>query len=285
MRHVVVMTGTASIGLVSIFFVDVLNLFYISLLGKQELTAAIGYAGVVMFFSISVCIGSMIPAAALVGRALGAGRIDDAKRLATSSLLYITIISILFSIVLYPALPWCLRTLGARGETLELALSFMRIVVPSVPLLGIGMGLGGILRAVGDAKLAMFVTLAGGAAAVILDPLFIFGFGLGIEGAAIATFIVRVILVVVGFWGVQKVHKMLAQLQLSKSLSDARPYLAIAGPAIATQLATPMGQCLCHPGYFGVRGRGSCRLGNYRAGIAGGFWHHICAIRRGGANS
>jgi hypothetical protein len=44
MRHVVVMTATSSVGLVSIFAVDALNLFYISLLGQQELAAAIGYA-------------------------------------------------------------------------------------------------------------------------------------------------------------------------------------------------------------------------------------------------
>ena len=41
MRHVVVMTSTASIGLVAIFVVDAINLLYISLLGQQELAAAI----------------------------------------------------------------------------------------------------------------------------------------------------------------------------------------------------------------------------------------------------
>ena len=45
MRHVVVMTATGSIGLMAIFVVDFLNLFYIALLGEQELAAAIGYAG------------------------------------------------------------------------------------------------------------------------------------------------------------------------------------------------------------------------------------------------
>jgi hypothetical protein len=51
MRHVVVMTATGSIGLVAVFIVDALNLFYISLLGQQELAAAIGYAGTLLFFS------------------------------------------------------------------------------------------------------------------------------------------------------------------------------------------------------------------------------------------
>ena len=86
MRHVVVMTATGSIGLMAIFVVDFLNLFYISLLGEQELAAAIGYAGTVLFFTISFSIGISIAGTALVSRALGARQREEARRLATSSL-------------------------------------------------------------------------------------------------------------------------------------------------------------------------------------------------------
>src|SRR3978361_1133650 len=80
MRHVVVMTATGSIGLMAIFIVDFLNLFYISLLGEQELAAAIGYAGTVLFFTVSLCIGVTIAGTALVSRALGASHRDEARR-------------------------------------------------------------------------------------------------------------------------------------------------------------------------------------------------------------
>ena len=241
MRHVVVMTATSSIGLVSIFFVDAINLFYISLLGQQELAAAIGYAATIMFFSVSVCIGIAIATAALVGRALGADDQQRAKSRATTSLVYLVLIATLFAACLYPSLSWCLWALGARGETLTLALSFMRIVVPSIPMLGLGMCLGALLRARGDAKRAMYVTLVGGAAALVLDPLFIFGFDMGIQGAALATFLVRCILVVVGLWGVQHVHGMLGRISIDDLLADIRPFFTIAMPAIVTQLATPVG--------------------------------------------
>ena len=72
MRHVAVMTATGSIGLMAIFVVDFLNLFYIAMLGEQELAAAIGYAGTVLFFTVSLCIGVTIAGTALVSRALGA---------------------------------------------------------------------------------------------------------------------------------------------------------------------------------------------------------------------
>ncbi|MGI9357448.1 MAG: MATE family efflux transporter [Rhizobiaceae bacterium] len=241
MRHVVVMTATSSVGLVAIFFVDAINLFYIALLGQQALAAAIGYAATIMFFSISVCIGVSIATAALVGRTLGAGDVNESRELATASLVYLVAIATLFAAVLFPLLPFFLGLLGAQGETLALSVRFMQIVVPSIPLLGLGMCLGALLRAKGDPRRAMFVTLAGGAAALVLDPLLIFGFELGLTGAAIATFCVRIVLVMVGLHGVWKVHNMLGPLSMRAVKIYLTPFFGIALPAIVTQLATPVG--------------------------------------------
>lgn len=92
MRHVIVMTLTGSVGLMAIFVVDLLNLFYIAQLGEQELAAAIGYAGTVLFFLTSFGIGFSIAGTALVSRALGAGDRHKARRLATSSLVLMALV-------------------------------------------------------------------------------------------------------------------------------------------------------------------------------------------------
>ena len=73
MRHVVVMAGTGAIGLIAVFAVDLLNLFYISLLGQRPIAAAIGFAGVVGFFETSVLIGLTIGVGAVVAHSIGAG--------------------------------------------------------------------------------------------------------------------------------------------------------------------------------------------------------------------
>ena len=86
LRHVIVMTTTGSIGLMAVFAVDLANLFYISILGVKELAAAVGFAGAVLFFQISMCIGLTIGAGAIVARAIGAGEREQARRLAGSSL-------------------------------------------------------------------------------------------------------------------------------------------------------------------------------------------------------
>jgi putative MATE family efflux protein len=244
MRHVVVMTATGSIGLMAIFIVDFLNLFYISLLGEQELAAAIGYAGTVLFFTVSLCIGVTIAGTALVSRALGARHREEARRLATSSLVFMTAITLVLSLATLPALGPILTLFGATGRTHEIAWRFLLIVMPSTPILGLGMACSGVLRAAGDAKRSMYVTLAGGLLTAAFDPLLIFGLGWGVDGAAITSVLSRLALAAVGLYGCIRVHNMLAPPSRQAALADMRPLTAIAFPAILANIATPVGNAI-----------------------------------------
>jgi putative MATE family efflux protein len=241
MRHVVVMTATGSVGLVAIFAVDFLNLFYISLLGEQELAAAIGYAGSVLAFNVAIGIGVTIAASALVSRALGAGDRPRARRLSASALVFTAGLMLALAVLLWPVLPLVLDLLGAEGRTKEIAVGFLRIVVPSMPVLGLGMALAGLLRAVGDARRAMYVTLAGGIASAALDPLFIFGLDLGVTGAAIATVLSRCVLAAVGWHGAARVHGLVGRFEPAAFLSDVRALSGVAVPAVLANVATPVG--------------------------------------------
>ena len=73
MRHVAVMSATASIGLMAMFVVDFVDMIFILMLGNAALAAAIGYAGSILFFTTSFGIGIAIAAGAVVARALGSG--------------------------------------------------------------------------------------------------------------------------------------------------------------------------------------------------------------------
>ena len=57
MRHVAVMTATGAIGLMAVFVVDLLSLFWVSKLGDQAFKAAVGYVGLVTFFIMSIKFG------------------------------------------------------------------------------------------------------------------------------------------------------------------------------------------------------------------------------------
>lgn len=241
LRHVISMTATGSIGLIAIFIVDALNLFYISMLGVQELAAAIGFAGTLLFFTISVAIGLVIATSAVVSRALGRGDRAEAARLGGASMVFMGLATTAMAIAVWPFLDTLVGWMGARGETAEIATRFLRMVVPSTPIMALGMCTTGILRGVGDARRAMYVTLAGGIAAAILDPILIFGFDLGIDGAAISTVLSRCVILAVGLHGAHVVHRLIHMPDRARLTAALRPFFIIGVPAVLTQIATPVG--------------------------------------------
>jgi putative MATE family efflux protein len=240
MRHVLVMTGTGLVGLIALFIVDFLNLFYIARLGDPVLSAAVGYCGAVLFFLVSIGIGITIAATALTAREIGAGDRERAREIAGSSTLFMIIVMTAITVVLWPLLGSAVSLLGATGRTHEVAVGFLRIAITGIPILGLGMALSGILRAVGDARRAMYVTLIAGISLAALDPIFIFGLHMGLTGAAIATVISRFVLAAVGLYGAVYVHNMIRWPSVTRAMADAPVVLTIALPAILTNLATPV---------------------------------------------
>lgn len=238
-RHVAVMSATGTVGLMAIFVVDLLSLLYISWLGDVNVTAGVGFATTVFFFTTSANIGLMIGITAVVSRALGARDPVHARRLAGSGLFWLTAIAAVMGLAMMAALDPVLAALGAQGPALAVAHRFLLITMPSNALMGLGMGLGGLLRAAGDARRAMYVTLAGGLATALIDPVLIFGLKLGPDGAAIAIVLSRITFCIVGFHGAVRVHDLLARPRPVWVLEDARPLASIALPAVLTNVANP----------------------------------------------
>jgi len=239
MSHVVRMTLTGSIGLMAIFAVDFLSLLYISWLKQETLTAAVGYASVVLFFLTSANIGFMIATTALTARRLGQGDRAGARRIAGSSLGWLFGMSLVLSIAAMPFARPILGLLGAEGAAADAAQVYLLITLPSNVLMALGMGYSGVLRAVGDANRAMYVTLAGGIVTAIVDPILIFGLGLGLPGAAICVVISRLVFALVGWHGVVKIHAMAERPTLAGMRADGGALGVVAGPAILTNIATP----------------------------------------------
>ena len=242
LRHVTVMSLTASIGLMAIFFVDLVDMVFISMLGNAELAAAVGYAGAILFFTSSFGIGMAIAAGALVARALGAGDENLAQQRATNTLLIGVLIGVIFAAVVWFNLETLAGLMGASGETLDLAVDYLAIIIPSLPVFVAAMVGGAVLRAHGDSRRAMFATLFGGIANAVLDPILIFGFDLDLTGAAIASVAARVTMCFASLYPIVRHYGGLHMPKKAAILADVSPVLTIAFPAILTQLATPIGQ-------------------------------------------
>ncbi len=242
MRHVAVMTATGAIGLMAVFSVDLLSLFWVSRLGDQAFKAAVGYVGLATFFAMSITIGLTIAASATVSRAIGAGDRPRGRRLAASSLTIAAIASILVTAVMFVFRDWALiHVVHASGEPLAVASKFLAVTLPANVPMALGFVMSGLLRAVGDARRAMYVTLSGAIVTAVLDPTLIFGLGLGVYGAAWATVASRLVFLMVGWRGSVIVHDIVARPSLRAARRDFGPIMAIGFPAIMANLATPVG--------------------------------------------
>lgn len=241
LHHVVVMAGTGAVGLLAIFGVDLLNLFYISLLGQRAVAAAVGFAGAVTFFQISLAIGLTIGVAATVSRRIGAGQMDAARRVAACSLALMAVVLALAGLGTVVAIGPILDLLGATGESRDLAAQYLAITSLSLPLLAVGMCCSALLRSVGDATRSMNVTLVGAVVTAALDPVLILALHLDLDGAAISAVASRLAVAGLGWYGVRRVHSLVGALSPSHLRADIHELLTIAGPAVLTNLATPVG--------------------------------------------
>lgn len=241
-RHVAVMSLTSSVGLMAIFSVDLVNMIFISMLQRTELAAAVGYAGALLFFTTSFGIGMSIAVGALVARSVGARDLAMARQKATHGLIWGLVFGALFAALVWVFLGPLVSMLGATGQTHELTVHFLSIIIPSQPLLMVGMIGGAILRGHGDAKRAMMATVWGAIVNAALDPVFIFVFGWDLTGAAISSVISRIVIAAVALLPIIKHHGGFDRPYWAGLVADLRPIYAIGFPAILTQVATPVGQ-------------------------------------------
>ena len=251
--HISTLSITSAIGLFAIFAVDLVDVFFISMLGEPELAAAVGFAGTALFFGAAICIGLAIAVSTLVAQAVGEESIQEhassntvasslaSTRHATHGLLLILLVTTPAMIMSLVYAPWLISLMGAEGQTLELAVHYFRIVGSALPILAMAMAATSLLRAVGEAKLSMWATIIGGLVNAVLDPLLIFGLSLDLTGAAIASVISRCTVAGFALYFIAVRHNLLQKPEWSKFGSDIRQLTGIAIPSLITNLAGPFG--------------------------------------------
>jgi len=138
------------------------------------------------------------------------GKCDTRKvhRSVANSLIMVAILSLLLTAGSLIGAEPLARILGATEQTLPLALDYLRIIVAGFPIFMLGGCLSQIIRADGAPQVAMASMLAGALTNIILDPIFIYpwGLNLGIAGAAWATVIGQVVTLAVVVWYLPRSH-------------------------------------------------------------------------------
>ena len=238
-KHVVVMTLTGALGLMTLFIVDLADLYFLSSLNDTHITAAIGFGGTLDFANLSLAIGAGIAAVALVSRNMGARQPERAKQFASNSLYMSLVISAIYTALVCVFISPILSLLGATGETANLAKIFIWTLSPGFICLAGALSCSFSLRGLGDAKRAMYITLSSAITTIILDPIFIYKFGWGIQGAAAANAISYALCFGVGLYSLAGVHKFLSPFNWQGFKRDWPAVWGIALPSIVSQLATP----------------------------------------------
>lgn len=142
---------------------------------------------VIIGLSFSLMFGD--GASAYLSLKLGEKKKEEAAKGVGNGIITSTILSILFCAVTLLFLPQLLNVFGCTDALREYALKYGFIIAIGFPFSMIGTTLNSIIRADGSPKYAMTSMVAGAVLNTILDPIFIFVFKMGVEGAAIATVI------------------------------------------------------------------------------------------------
>ena len=238
-KHLVTMTSSTAVGLLTIFLSELADIYFVGLIGEVEI-AALGFAGPIIFFSLSLNIGLSIASSALVAIHLGLGNSTSSRETVTHSLVSALTISLILALTLWFYLPTLLSLMGATGRVLELANTYTSIVIVGMPPLAVAMSMGSIMRAKGDAKNSMLIYIVAGLSNIILDPILIFGLDLGVTGAALATLISRIIMLITAYHIIVNRDGLLGAFDFCRYQQQLSSYAKIAFPAILTNLSTPL---------------------------------------------
>jgi putative MATE family efflux protein len=239
------MTVPMIVGMIMLMTFSLVDTYFVSLLGTDEL-AAISFTFPVTFTVISLNIGLGIGTSAVIGKFLGSGDTTHAKAIASGAIMLSVILVSLLCLLGYLAIEPVFSSMGASEELMPYIYEYMSVWFLSGVLLAIPMVGNSILRAAGDTKTPSIIMAVGGGINALLDPIFIFGLGpvpaFGIKGAAIATCIAWAVCVVWILYLLAYQRKLIEPklLGFKDFKQSARGVLIIGLPAAGANMLTPI---------------------------------------------
>ena len=200
-------------------------------------SAAVGVVFALQSIIQAFGFGISMGCSSLVSRRLGEKKDEEAEVYAASSVFAAIVMGFVLLITGLSTLKPLLRLLGATDTILPYACDYTRMILIGAPIMCTSFVLNNILKAEGEANLAMIGLCTGGVLNVALDPLFINVFGLGISGAGLATVVsqaVSLTVLLVIFRSGRSIIKLRVKA-VSKSFSDYWQLIKLGFPTICRQ--------------------------------------------------
>lgn len=190
-RHIVALAGPMILAQFINLLYNMVDRIYIGRLGRHA-TEAMSALGVCLpAITIGIAFANLVGmgGSPLVSIARGKKDLDLARRILANALVYLVFLSVL---LMGGGLLFCKPLLigfGASSSTIAYAQTYLSIYLLGTPFVLIALGMNAFINAQGFAKTGMMTVVIGAILNIVLDPILIFGCGLGVAGAAIATIV------------------------------------------------------------------------------------------------
>ncbi|WP_407281940.1 MATE family efflux transporter [Methanolobus sp. WCC1] len=190
------MSTPAIVGLLVQAFYNLVDTIFVGRgLGADS---SLGIAGISVAFPVQmlmmgISMGLGIGGASIISRALGMGDHKKAEKALGNMVILVIISSVIFTILGLVFIDPVLKVFGASESILPFAREYTKYILMGTIFFAFSAALSNTIRAEGHAKFAMSIMLISSIVNIILDPLFIFEFNMGIMGAAVATVISQIV--------------------------------------------------------------------------------------------
>ncbi|WP_240922541.1 MATE family efflux transporter [Thermococcus sp. 9N3] len=219
---------------------NITDTFWLGKLGREALSAP-GVTWPIIGTLMALGMGFATAGFAFVGQYIGAGEFKKAGRSAGALYSLMLFFSVTTAMVSVLILPYALRFMKVTPTLYPYAKTYATIVFLGVPFAFTYMAFSALMRASGDTKTPMKITLLTVFLNIVLDPFFIFGWGpfprLGVAGAALATVIANATGAIIGFY-----LMFSGKVALKLSLSNLRPDFEFYGKLFRVGLPSSVGQ-------------------------------------------
>ncbi len=244
-HHIIRMAIPMTWGMLASVLAALADTYFLAQLGTAHL-AAITFTFPVVMLVMNLSLGLASGFSSLLARALGEGNMIKVENLTISAMLMSGLIVFALSVVGYLTIDPLFTALGAGEQTLPLIRDFMSIwyfsmILVVTPIIG-----NFALRATGNPKTASYVMIVSALVNVLLDPIFIFGFGfipeMGIKGAALAGVVSRLAAFLVMFYMLTYRTRLITFKlpDLTTMLVSWKEILRIGAPLAMTNMVTPL---------------------------------------------
>lgn len=232
-------------GMLGINIFNIIDTYFVSLLGTTELAAMSYTFSIVMLVNL-ITIGLGVGIAALVARAVGHGHEQEKVHIIMAGTIMALILSLIISIIGLATIDPFFTMMGADQTTLPLVHEYMKYWYLGCVFLFMSMVGGQMFRGLGDTKTPGNLMISAAIINGILDPIMIFGLlnfpRLGIAGAAIATMVSRIFIFLTYFYLLSKKYQVIQFRSLDRKLllTSMKKIIIIGIPNSLTKIVNPI---------------------------------------------